>query len=111
MEKTYPTNFVIVVDFNPSNNFLEDQYLLGWSNLYDWYDSNTTGDEIITPKGNIKKCKYGLLINIDRWISVYAGTEIKDCIDYCEGANKEGIKCTVCKLEKNSDEEWIVVPV
>jgi hypothetical protein len=105
------TNYVIVVDFDPSNNFLDDQYLLGWNNLYDWYDCDTVGIEIITPKGNIKKCKYSFLIDIDRWTSVYVGTEIKDCIDYCKGGNEEGYKCTLCKLEKNSDGEWIVVPV
>jgi hypothetical protein len=38
-------------------------------------------------------------------------TEVKDCIDYCKGGNDEGYNCTLCKLEKNSDGEWIVVPV
>lgn len=105
------TNYVIVVDYDENNPYLEDNYLLGWSNKYDWYDCDTTGDEIMTPKGNIKKCKYSLLIDIDRWVSVYVGTEIKDCLDYCKGGNEEGYDCTVCKLEKDSDGEWIVVPV
>jgi hypothetical protein len=109
--KTTPTNYVIVVDYDENNPYLEDNYLLGWNNKYDWYDTDTCGYEIMTPKGNIKKCKYSLLIDIDRWVSVYVGTEVKDCIDYCKGGNEEGYNCTVCKLEKDSDGEWIVVPV
>ena len=51
----HPTNFVIVTDFNPKDNLLENQTLLGWDNDTDWFDHYTDGYEIITPKNNIKK--------------------------------------------------------
>ena len=31
--------------------------------------------------------------------------------DYSDSGNDEGYNCTVCKIEKDSDGEWIVVPV
>lgn len=105
------TNFVVVVDFDSRNNYLEDQYLLGWNNEYDWFDCDTCGGEILTPTGRVKKCKCGLLIDIDRWVAVYVGNEQKDCQDYSDMGNREGYNCTVCRLEKNSDNDWIVIPV
>ena len=110
VEKKF-TNFVVVVDYNSNNNYLEDQYLLGWNNKYDWFDCDTLGDEIITPTGRIKKCEYGLLIPINRWVSVYVGHEQKDCQTYSDDGNKEGYNCTVCRLDKDLNGEWIVVPV
>ena len=111
MEKTYPTNFVIVVDFDPSNTYLSDQFLLGWNNKYDWFDCDTCGDEIITPKNRIKRNKINLLIDIDRWVSIYVSDDEANLKDYSDDGNKEGYDCTVCKLEKDSDGEWIVVPI
>ena len=104
------TNFVVVVDFDPNNNYLEDQYLLGWNNKYDWFDCDTCGDEILTPTGRVKKNEFGL-IEIDRWVSVYVGETQTDIQSHSDSGNKEGYNCTVCKLEKDSDGEWIVIPV
>ena len=104
------TNFVVVVDFNTNNNYLEDQYLLGWNSKYDWFDCDTCGDEIITPKGRIKK-NNGIVIDIDRWVGVYVSETEKWSRECSDNGNKEGYNCTVCKLEKDSDGEWIVIPV
>ena len=107
--KLETTNYVVVVDYKEGQT-LSDCWLLGWNNKYDWFDCDTCGDEIITPTGRIKKCKYGLLIDIDRWVSVYVGNEISDCQSYCDDGNKEGYNCTICKLEKNGD-DWNLIPV
>lgn len=111
MEKTYPTNFVIVVDFDPNNNYLSDQCLLGWNNKYDWFDSDTCGDEIITPKNRIKRNQDNLLISINRRVSVYVSETESNLKDCCDDGNEEGYHCTICRLEKDSDNEWIVVPI
>lgn len=106
------TNYVIVVDFDPSNNYLDDQYLLGWNSMYDWFDADTVGDEIIETDGSIKQNEFGL-IEIDRWTMIYVSDEkgLSDLRSHCKSGNEEGYDCTVCKLEKDSDDEWIVVPV
>ena len=103
------TNFVIVVDFNPNDTYLENQSLLGWDNDTDWFDHYTDGDEIITPKNNIKKNKWGL-IHIGS-IGLYVGETQSDVQSYSDDGNKEGYDCTVCRLEKDSNDDWIVVPV
>jgi hypothetical protein len=54
------TNYVVVVDYKEGQT-LEDCYLLGWSNKYDWFDCDTCGDEILTSTGRVKKNKYGLI--------------------------------------------------
>jgi hypothetical protein len=102
------TNYVIVVDFEEGQT-LEDCYLLGWSNKYDWFDVDTCGFEIMTPTNKVKKNEYGL-IEIDRWVSVYVGEESKDCKSHSDSGNREGYNCTVCKLEF-VDDEWILIPV
>jgi hypothetical protein len=104
------TNYVVVVDFE-EGMCLTDAYLLGWDNKYDWYTADIDACDIMTPKGNIKKCHYGILIEVDRWNTAYVGHEQKDCIDACDGANQEGYNCTVCKLEKDAEGEWILIPV
>ena len=104
------TNFVVVVDFDSTNNYLEDQYLLGWNNKYDWFDCDTCGDEILTPTGRVKKNEFGL-IDINRWVSVYVGETKTYVQSHSDSGNKEGYNCTICKLEKDSDGEWIVIPV
>ena len=76
---TKNTNYVVVVDFNPFYTLLEDQYLLGWDSKYDWFDCETSGDEIITPKNRIKK-NSGVCIYIDRWVGVY----VSDTQDWCQ---------------------------
>ena len=105
-----PTNFVIVTDYKYSKtNYLDQQTLLGWDNDTDWFDHYTTGDEIITPKNNIKKNKYGLIHIGD--IGLYVGEEPSDVQSYSDDGNREGYDCTVCRLERDSEGEWIVVPV
>jgi hypothetical protein len=104
-----PTNFVIVVDFNPKDTYLDNQSLLGWDNDTDWFDHYTDGDEIITPKNNIKKNKWGL-IQVGS-VGLYVGEKQSDVQSYSDSGNQEGYDCTVCKLERDSDDEWIVVPV
>ena len=104
-----PTNFVIVTDFNPKDNLLENQTLLGWDNDTDWFDHYTDGYEIITPKNNIKKNKLGL-IQIGS-VGLYVSEKQSDIQSYSDNGNEEGYDCTVCRLEKDSNDEWIVVPV
>jgi hypothetical protein len=104
-----PTNFVIVVDFDPKNTYLDSQSLLGWDNDTDWFDHYTDGDEIITSKNNIKKNKWSL-IQIGS-VGLYVGEKQSNVQDYSDSGNREGYDCTVCKLEKDSNDEWRVVPV
>lgn len=105
-----PTNFVIVTDYKYSKtNYLDEQTLLGWDNDTDWFDNYTDGDSIITPKNNIKKNKWGL-IQIGE-IGLYVGEKQSDVQSYSDSGNREGYDCTVCRLEKDSNDEWIVVPV
>ena len=103
------TNFIVVVDYEEGQT-LSDCWLLGWNNKYDWFDCDTCGDEILTPTGRVKKCEYGFLIEIDRWVGVYVGHEQKDCQQYSDSGNREGYNCTVCRLEKTGD-DWNLIPV
>ena len=103
------TNFVVVVDCVEGQT-LEDCYLLGWNNKYDWFDCDTCGWEILTKTGRVKKNNYGLLIEIDSWVSVYVGEKESDCRSYSDSGNREGYDCTVCRLEKK-DDEWLLIPV
>lgn len=102
--------YLVVVDFDPNNTYLEDNYLLGWNSKYDWFDTDTCGYEILTPKGRIKKYST-VTLDIDRWVGIYIGENKSYIKDYSDDGNKEGYNCTLCKLEKDSDGEWIVVPV
>ena len=106
------TNYVIVVDYDEDENYLEDQYLLGWNNNYDWFDTETLGEEIITVGGYVFDNNWGL-IETDRWTMVYAGDDgyLSDLKDHCKAANEEDISCTVCRLEKDHDGYWTVIPV
>lgn len=107
--QTKPTNYVIVVDYSPRDQYLEHQSLLGWDNETDWYDHYTDGWDIITPTGRIKRNKHGIIFVGD--VGVYVGESQSDIQSYSDDGNKEGYNCTVCKIEKDSDGEWIVVPV
>ena len=104
-----PTNFVIVVDFDPDNVYLKNQSLLGWDNDTDWLDPYTYGDKIITPKNNIKRNRRGL-IQVGK-VGLYVGEKQSNVKLYSDDGNDEGYNCTICKLERNSDDDWIVVPV
>lgn len=102
------TNYVVVVDYEVGQT-LSDCWLLGWNNKYDWFDCDTCGDEILTPTNQVKKNEYGL-IDIDRWVSVYVGTEINNCKSHSDSGNREGYDCTVCRLEKIED-DYNLIPV
>lgn len=102
------TNFVIVVDYEDGQT-LEDCWLLGWNNKYDWFDTDTCGDEILTKTGRVKKNGLGL-ININSNVSAYVGETESDCRSYSNDGNREGYNCTVCKLEKVED-TWNLIPV
>ena len=102
------TNYVVVVDYREGQT-LEDCWLLGWNNKYDWYDCDTCGDEILTPTGRVKK-NNGIVIDIDRWVGVYVSETEEWCRECSNDGNKEGYDCTVCKLEKSSD-GWLLVPI
>lgn len=111
MSTTYTkknTNYVIVVDYVEGQT-LEECFLLGWNNKYDWFDTDTCGWEILTKTGRVKKNKFGL-IEIDRWVSVYVGETEDYCRSYSDSGNTEGYDCTVCRLEKK-DDEWLLIPV
>ena len=107
--QTKPTNYVIVTDYTDRDNYLENQTLLGWDNDTDWFDHYTDGDEIITKTGRIKRNKWGQ-IHIGS-VVLYVGETQSEVQEYSDSGNDEGYDCTVCKIEKNSDGEWIVVPV
>ncbi len=102
------TNYVVVVDYVDGQT-LEDCWLLGWNNKYDWYDTDTCGSEILTPTGKVKK-NSGITIDIDRWVSVYVSETEDWCRECSDDGNYEGYDCTVCKLEKK-DNKWLLIPV
>ena len=102
------TNYVIVVDYVDGQT-LTDCWLLGWNNEYDWFDCETSGDELLTPTGKVKKNKFGL-IHINKDVTVYVGEEESDCREYSDSGNHEGYECTVCKLERVGD-DWNLIPV
>ena len=106
------TNHIIVVDFNSKNNYLEDQYLLGWNDNYNYWDTENTGDDIIEVDGNaIKQNSHGL-IKTGRWPVIYASdNDISELTNIADNAKYEGYNCTVCKIDKDSEGLWIVVPV
>ena len=110
MAKTNQTNYVIVIDFNPSNNYLEDQYLIGWDNDTDWY-TEVDGSDLLTPTGRLKKTNGVCCIDVDRWISCYVDDDLKWMTETCKSSQDEGYDCIFCRLEKNTDKELIVVPV
>ena len=74
------TNYVVVVDYEDGQT-LEDCFLLGWDNKYDWFDSDTCGWEIVDDNDSIKKNDWGL-IKIDDYVAVYVGEEISSCKSY-----------------------------
>ena len=108
MSNLKKTNFVVCSDANEVKDgmYLEQICLLGWDNKYDWFATDIDACDILTTKGNIKKCKYGLLISITRTVAAYVGHEQTDCQSYCDDANKEGYDCCVCRLEQDATGDW-----
>ena len=103
------TNYVLVSDYE-GEEYLSDCQLLGWNNKYDWFDNDTCGFEILTKTGRVKKNKYGLLLDIDRWVSVYVSDEISPLVSHCDSGNNEGYDCVICKLEKDGN-DYKLIPV
>ena len=103
------TNFVVVVDYEEGRT-LEDCYLLGWNNKYDWFDCDTCGWEIQNEDGSVKQNEWGLLIKINDSVAVYVGENESNCRSYSDDAIREGYDCTVCRLEKTED-DWNLIPV
>jgi hypothetical protein len=108
MAETSKTNFVVVVDYIEGQT-LDECWLLGWNNKYDWYDCDTVGDEIMTKTGRVKRNKWGL-IEIDRWVSVYVSDTEEWVLNCASDGRDEGYDCTACRLEKR-DGEWFVVSI
>ena len=109
MTKTNPTNYVLVIDFDSTYDYLEDQLLVGWDNKYDWY-TEVDGCDLLTSTGRLRK-REGCCVNIDRWVGAYVDPDLKWMTGLCESPKDEGYDCIVCRLEKNIDNELIVVPV
>jgi hypothetical protein len=103
------TNYIVAAHYN-GENYLEDCCLLGWNSREDWIDTDYYGDDITTPAGNIKKNKYGL-IKVSTHTSVYVGETYDNCKTYCDMGNREGLDCRVCKIERDSNNNLIVIPV
>lgn len=104
------TNYVVVAYYD-NEEYLEDCCLLGWNSREDWIDTDYYGDAIMTPAGNIKKNKFGILIKVSTHTSVYVGETYDDCKTYCDMGNQEGLNCRICKLEKDTDGNWKVIPI
>lgn len=103
------TNYILVSNYE-NQEYLSDCQLLGWNDKYDWFDDDTFGFEILTKTGRVKKNKFGLLLDIDRWVSVYVSDEQKTLESYCDDGNREGYDCVICKLEKDID-DYKIIPV
>jgi hypothetical protein len=95
------TYFVIVTDFNDSD-LLEDAYLLGCDNKYDWYADDVDGQDLITPTGRLKKSN-GVCIEVDRWVGAYVSTDKKWMLETCKDAMDEGYGCCCCEIVNTVD--------
>ena len=103
------TNYVVVAYYD-GEEYLEDCCLLGWSGREDYYCTDFYGDDILTPKGNVKKNKNGLIWT-SAHCSVYVGETYDECKTYMDMGNREGLNCRVCKLEKDQDGEIRVISI
>ena len=103
------TNYVVVAYYD-NEEYLDECCLLGWNGREDYYCTDYYGDDIITPKGNIKKNDRGLIWTSTH-TSVYVGETFEDCEDQAKWGNREGLECVVCRLEKDADDNWKVIPV
>lgn len=88
--------------------YLEDIWLLGWNNRTDWFTGDIDACDIMTEDGDVKQCKFGLLIDVDEYESAYVGNTREDCQSYCDSANREGYDCCVCRIEKDENGDWLV---
>ena len=105
------TNFVISTNAADTKDgmYLEQLWLLGWDNDTDWF-TDIDAQDIMTPKGNVKKNKWGM-IHVNRHDTAYVGFEQNDAQKACEEAIDEGYDCCICRLEKNADGDVVVFKV
>ena len=102
------TNYVVVAYYD-GEHYLDECCLLGWNGREDYYCTDFYGDDIITPKGNVKKNDRGLIWTSTH-TSVYVGETLEYCEDHAKWGNLEGLECRVCKIEKDSNGDLIVIP-
>lgn len=103
------TNYVVVAYYD-NEEYLEDCCLLGWDGREDYYCTSFYGSDIITSKNNIKKNDCGI-INTSAYCCVLASDTFEECKHDCDMGNREDLECVVCKLEKDSDDKWKVIPI
>ncbi len=106
------TNFVISTNAAETEDgmYLDELWLLGWDNNTDWF-CDIDSQDIMTPKGNVKKCQYGSMIHTSRHETAYVGSELEDVEDACKQAIDEGYNCCICRLEKDPDNNIRIVRV
>lgn len=105
------TNYVVSTSADiEDGTYLDELWLLGWDSNTDWF-TEIDAQDIITPKGNVKKCQYGFMIQVNRHESVYVGHEQKNCQSYCDDAIKEGYECCVCRIEKDANGDLVIYKV
>ena len=96
------TNFVISTNAAETEDgmYLDELWLLGWDNHTDWY-TEIDSQDIMTPKGNVKKCEYNCMIQVNSHEAAYVSNTLDGCQSYCEDAIDEGYDCCICRLEKD----------
>lgn len=99
--------YVAVYDYRGDYAYLEDEYILGWSNRSDWY-TDICGDEILTPSGNLKKSTTDF-IQVGRGDGALVSRDFTYVKEYAAGAIEEGDNLTVCELKKDDEDTWILV--
>ena len=99
--------YVAVYDYSGDYAYLEDEYILGWSNRSDWY-TDICGDEILTPSGNLKKSTTDF-IQVGRGDGALVSRDFAYVKEYAAGAIEEGDNLTVCELKKDDEDAWILV--
>ena len=102
------TNYIVVVDYEDGQK-LSNCFLLGWNDKYDWYDTDTCGDKIMTSTGEIEENEFGI-IEVSNHVGVYCGETEHFCRCCSDGGNIDGYDCTVCRLEKDNY-DWNLIPV
>ena len=103
------TNYIIAAYYD-GEEYLDECCLLGWNGREDYYCTDFYGNDILTPKGNVKKNDNGLIWTSTH-CSVYVGETYEDCEDHAKWGNREELECVVCKIEKDQFGDWKVLPV
>ena len=82
---------------------LDELWLLGWDNKYDWYADDIDSQDLLTPTGRLKKTDGVCCIQIDRWVGCYVDDNQKWMAETCQSAIDEGYDCCLCRLEKDAE--------